>query len=98
MKSILIASIIIAVLSSTKVFAEDCTNTDKATISWKRSCKVHLVVEKNGSGKEYKGDPCGCAADVFDMEKLADDKNCNISASDVLTVFQNEKFRARCLE
>lgn len=78
--------------------AEVCTNTDKATLSWKQSCKTRVLTDKIASGTEYKVDPCECGFSVFtNILKLADDK-CEVSADMTMAVFTNEKFKANCLD
>lgn len=78
--------------------AEVCTNTDKATLSWKQSCKARVLTDKITSGTEYKTDPCDCGLGVFtNILKLTDDK-CDVSADTTMAVFMNEKFKANCLD
>ena len=78
--------------------AEVCTDTDKATLSWKQSCKARVLTDKIASGTEYKVDPCECGFGVFtNILKLADDK-CEVSADMTMAVFMNEKFKANCLD
>lgn len=78
--------------------AEVCMNTDKATLSWKQSCKARVLTDKITSGTEYKTDPCECGLGVFtNILKLTDDK-CDVSADTTMAVFMNEKFKANCLD
>jgi len=88
----------ITFLFSSLAGAEICTNTSKATLSWKQSCKARVLTDKIASGTEYKGDPCECGLGVFtNILKLADNK-CDVSAEMTMAVFMNENFKDNCLD